>query len=560
VAGSLGAAMLLTGKAADAQVLGWVPSGSVVYGEMRLDLPGDQRAKLGEFLSKFPGFDDQAAFDTKIDETLDRLLSEGTDGEQTYTRDVKPWFDGEVGFSVGALPDVAGLREPSGAAVAESVRALLLVSVKDAALARTWFANLVTKSEAPTTTESYKGVELTLTAAEESGPKAAFGIAAGKVALLGDVNSVKGAIDTAGSGGMTTDPTFKTAVAAGIEDHVGFFFVDVKRYVEWTVDLTKSMQGEAGIPGIGMSEALLQLVPDWAALRLRFEGDALVVSGVAPHVDAVPGPRENRRSSVAEHLPPSTIALFEANDYGRTLVDSLELYRKEPSLAPYLPQIDQAFALVGGAPAALGWLGDTGLVVNRTSDGVEGGIVIVPADAEAGRRLLTTLRTFVALGGDQAGVTVRDEEHGGTTITVIDAGDASQLLGMLGGPATPTQIEAEGRVQVAYAVTDGVAVIGSSPDFVKHILDTQAGSSLASDDGFEALLKRAGESGTALGFVDLASIRELVEGFALAEIPAEKKAEYEKEFKPFLAPFDLIVTTTVLGDGIDTSKMLITVK
>ena len=32
-----------------------------MYGEVRLDLPGDQRAEIGEFLSKFPGFADQAA-------------------------------------------------------------------------------------------------------------------------------------------------------------------------------------------------------------------------------------------------------------------------------------------------------------------------------------------------------------------------------------------------------------------------------------------------------------------------------------------------------------------
>lgn len=560
IAGTIGAALLLTGDAPNAQVRAWVPSGSVVYGEIRLDLPGDQRAKLGEFLSRFPGFDDQAALDTKIDETLDRLSSEGTDGEQTYTRDIKPWFGGEVAFSLGALPDVSTFGDRSGPATGDSVRGLLLVSVKDAALARTWFLNLLTKSQVPTTTETYKDVALTLYTSDGSGPSAAFGIVGGKVALLGDITSVRSAIDTAGTAGMTADPAFKAAVDSGTGDHVGFVHLDLKSYMRWTLDLSKAMQDPSGTPGVGMSEALFGIFPDWAAGRLRFEGDALVLDGVAPHVAAMPGPTENRRSTIAQHLPATTIALFQANDYGKTLLDALDLYRSEPSFAPYLTQLDQAIGLVGGAPGAVGWIGDTGFVVNRTGTGVEGGIVIVPTDAEAGRRFMTTLRSLVVLGGGQAGVTVRDEEHAGATITVIDVGDASLLLGLFSGVATPAPIDAAGRVELAYVVTDSIAVIGSSPAFVKHILDTQAEPSLASDDRFEAIRKRVGESGTSLGFVDLASIRELVEGLAFAELPAGMKATYEKEYRPFLAPFDLIVTTTVLGDGIDTSRMLITVK
>ena len=73
--------------------------------EVRLDLPGDQRQAVGAFLSKFPGFADQAALETKLDEVLDQLVKDATDGEQTYTSDIKPWFDGELAFALGPLPD-----------------------------------------------------------------------------------------------------------------------------------------------------------------------------------------------------------------------------------------------------------------------------------------------------------------------------------------------------------------------------------------------------------------------------------------------------------------------
>ena len=79
------ATLALTGASPASTVVGYVPGDSVAYGELRLDLPGDQRQEVGEFLSKFPGFADQAALDTKLDEVLDRLLSEETDGKQTFT-------------------------------------------------------------------------------------------------------------------------------------------------------------------------------------------------------------------------------------------------------------------------------------------------------------------------------------------------------------------------------------------------------------------------------------------------------------------------------------------
>ena len=36
----------LVGRSPEATVLGYVPSGAVVYGEVRLDLPGDQRREI----------------------------------------------------------------------------------------------------------------------------------------------------------------------------------------------------------------------------------------------------------------------------------------------------------------------------------------------------------------------------------------------------------------------------------------------------------------------------------------------------------------------------------
>ena len=87
---TLAVAALLTGGTTQATVLRYVPQDTVVYGELRLDLPGDQRQAVAEFLSKFPGFADQAALESKIDETLDRLLGEASDGSRATPRTSSP--------------------------------------------------------------------------------------------------------------------------------------------------------------------------------------------------------------------------------------------------------------------------------------------------------------------------------------------------------------------------------------------------------------------------------------------------------------------------------------
>ncbi len=548
--------LVLTGSSTTSTVAGYVPADSLMYGELRLDLPGDQRQKIGQFLSKFPGFADQAALETKLDEVLDRLLSENTNGEQTFTADIKPWFDGEVAFSVGAIPTTS---DPAQAAT--ETRASLLLSIKDEAKARAWFTDVIGKSGASGTDEDYQGVKLTVfDDPNASSPiKAAFALVGGKVAVAGDVASVKAAIDTKGDSGLGKAKAYVAAQAALKGDHVGFLFMDMKRLLESSLKMTEALGSAPPV-----SQELLALVPEWVGMRFRVEGDALAFDGVYPHPATVIGTTENRANKVADYAPPSTIALVAGNDYGKGLLDTITLYRNEPSLAEAFKGIDQVAGVLGGLDAVVGWMGDTGLVVAKAGDSVEGGIVSIPADAAAGRQLLTTLRSFLTIGGSQAGITVRDEDHNGTTITIVDLGslqDLAGLAGALGGMPLPTQpgMLPTDHVEIAYAATDGAIIIGSSPDFVKHSLDAGAGASLADDARYQGLVTRAGAAHTAVNFIDITAIRGFAETMLVGASAAER-AEYEESVKPFLEPFDAFISASVLGGDVDASHMLVTVK
>lgn len=551
------ATLVLTSSQTTSAVLGYVPTDSVAYGEVRLDLPGDQRQEVGKFLSKFPGFADQAALETKLDEVLDRLVSEGSNGKQTYTKDVKPWFSGQMGFALGPIPTGSG--EPS----AKDVRGVVVLSIKDGALARTWLTSTLQEEGVSSRSETYNGAELTLFSSPKAPEmEAAFTIAGDKVAIVGDTASVKAAVDTKGSSSLAKGDAVTAAQAALTGDDLGFMFLDVKSLFEATTELAGSVTEAGGsVPPIPAS--ISALLPDWTAMRMRVEGDAVRLDAVTQHKDGTPGPDENRTNGVAGFAPPSTIALASGNDYGATLLEWVELYRDEPSLKDAFTQIDQAAGMLGGLDALLGWMGDTGIVVAKDGDTVEGGLVSVPADAAQGRQLLTTLRSFVQLSGGQgSGITVTDETYNGETITVVDLGDVSELAGMAGAmggvPLQPSGLP-DAKVKLAYVANDKVIAIGSSPDFIKHVLDAGAGASLADEGRFTGLVSRVDAQHTGVTFVDLTAIRGLVEA-SMADAPADKKAEYEESVKPFLTPFDALVSTGSVGGSNDQMHTVITVK
>ena len=549
------ATLVLTSAAPTSAVLGYVPTDSVAYGEVRLDLPGDQRQKVGQFLAKFPGFADQAALETKLDEVLDRLVSEGSQGKQTYSRDVKPWFGGQMAFAMGPLPTI----DPNAAeAAAKDARGVLLLSIKDEALARTWFTTTMSQTGVAGTSETYNGAQLTLFSSPEAPDhQAAFTIAGGKVAIAGDVASVKAAVDTNGASPLAKSAGVAAAQAALTGDDLGFIFLDTKALVEASTRLNGSL---ASAPPL--TDRISALLPDWVAMRMRVEGDALQLDGVTQHKDGTPGPDENRANGVAAFAPPSTVALVAGNEFGKSLLEWVDLYREEPALAESFAQIDQAAAMLGGLDALLGWMGDAGIVIAKDGDTLEGGFVSIPADASGGRQLLTTLRSFVQLGGGQAGFSVTDEQYNGETITVIDLGDLRNLAAMAGGagslPTDPSSLPS-GRARIAYVANDQVIAIGSSPDFIKHVLDAGAGASLADDARFKGLVGRVDAEHNAVTFLDLAAIRGLAEGL-LPSATAEERAEYEESVKPFLTPFDALISTGAVGGEVDRTHMLITVK
>ena len=278
------------------------------YAEVRLDLPGDQRAAAGEFLSKFPGFADQAALDTKLDEVLDQLVKDATNDEQTYTTNIKPWFDGELAFSVGPLPP-APAASGDGTPGPRLVRALALVSIKDQALAQAWFDAAIAKTGAKTTSQTYNGATLTVFEPTD-GVTFALAMIDGKVAAAGDIASVKAAVDTKGSSDFASEPGPKAALDSVNDDYVGFGYVALRPLLDWSNDLTKAQgSGLGGAAMEGISDTILNGRPRvdrlLAALRERRDRDGGDRASTRRRRPGRPRTAARRSSSTCRRRPSS---------------------------------------------------------------------------------------------------------------------------------------------------------------------------------------------------------------------------------------------------------------
>lgn len=529
-ASAIGFTALASAVSASA-VLPWAPSDAVVYAEVRADMPGAQRANLLAFLSKFPGFADQTNFDAKADDGLDRLVSHLTDAKHNFSTEIKPWFSGQLGVSIES-------RDPSKPSM------LVVVSVSNAAAATTWLASV---TPANAVHDPMGGIDLVESAAAPGKVPFAYALD-GSVLLAGSVDAVKLAIARGPTNALAADAGFKAARASLGGDELGSVYLDVKGYVALvsqaeTSALSKLATGTGGmkfampaIPPIDTS-----LLPGWVALRVQADSDHLVFDEAQPTLAGQPA-QASRTSAIAAELPAGTLAQVELHDVGSLAQRALGQLEKQPG-GPTAAQVDGIFKYVGGVDKALGWLGDADVAIIHDGSGFSGGIVAQTTDATASTNLFTELRNLASLGGSTAGIAIRTESYDGQTITVVSAASA-------GTTSTP-------RVELAFSQANDLVVVGVGDAFVKAVLDTKAGHSLADQPAYQRAIGLAGSSNAGQGFIDLAALRTDIEALAPK---SSRLADYDANIKPFLEPFASLAWSNSAGSDLSTTRVVLVLK
>ena len=532
---------LTAGRPSPSVAVGYMPADTMSYAEYRLDLPGDQRQKLASFLSKFPGFADQANIQPKLFEVFDRIVALASENTQTYTTDIEPWFAGLIGMGASALSVPAA----TGAAVSPLGDGTLFVAgIKDRQKATDWLKKTAGASLTETT---YNGETIYSTGGEQFSTSISFAVT-DKVLLGGSDAAVRAAIDSKGEGKLADDPEFKAAFATVTGDYLGFSYTEYRA-------LLQSLLGLAGagspLGTTTVDDEILAMVPAWQAATFRAGDDAILGEVVFPSID-FGYDAKNKRSTLIGQAPPGTVLYAEGHDIGAALTALLERFRNMPDLRDTFGQIDQSAGMIGGFEGLFGWWGDVSLVAARTSDASFGvGLMIAPTDLEAANRTAATLRSLLVLAGGGVGIEVRDVQHAGTTVTIVDFSQATT-----GTEPLPPGVKAE----IAYAVTKDVVVIGYGQSFVTDVLDAGPGKSLADDARFTDLVKRVGEENLGLSFVDVQGLRGLLEPLARQAADDTEWAFYEREIKPYIEHLDAFISSARVDGDLDRLPQVFTVK
>lgn len=510
----------------------YAPSETVTYVELRHDLPGDQRDRLARFMGHFPGFADPAAFQQKLDESLDQMLETSGSGLD-WQADVAPWFGGQIAFFTAEFNPSPG-TPPS---------VTFALSVKD----RTRLDALVQERVGGTdaTQEDHQGQPIWTVRDALNDQRVSFTVTDEVLLFSLRVEDVKQALDVRADRrqGLADDEFFLEQLAALHADRLATLYFDGRGIAEMMRDqLSSPLFGPN--PMGGMVDAVSIRVLG----ELRAEGDhlALTTRSEQPASQNLPPPVANKSTNLAEAVSGEAIFYSESRQVGQSIgwmIDQFMTSLEDSGMPVELGSIEQ---LLGTAPQEyFDFLQDVGVSAAYSDGRVEAGLIATVDDEGVARtrveRLLTFVRSMGALGG---GFDIEEREHGAATITVIEIGPA------LGG------LDEIGIGSLSVTVTNGRLFVGFG-DFVTNALDRNTADSLASRPEYSGAVQAAGTSNTGVLFVDIAALRAVAEEHL---VPESDRAEYEQDYKPFIEPLSHISAVGSNEGGITVTHVFLYVE
>jgi hypothetical protein len=524
----------------------YLPSGSLAYAELRLDLPGDQHDQLAAFMAHFPGFSDPATFDLKLNEALDRALGTDPDGDAVYATYIRPWFDGRA--SIGVPPLDAPALEPGHAPPI-----VVALGVADRSALETIIADL-RESMGPdiTWTEiDHDGVTV-VTLGGDSQPFSyaitdRYLLLSPDAALLGSsLDALSGAAPS-----LADDAAYRDAVGTHPVDHLGLFYIDTAGLLDLlTPMLLAQMGGDASQAAmLDQVQALLDTLPVTISGTARVDADHVTAEIQARPGEGTPA-LSVRATDLAARMPPDTLFYMEIRDLGATVGTAIADTR--PTIVERMGEdaLQDAQTFLG-APVEdyLDFVEDAALGVSLGARGLNAGVVASLNDPATAQERVTSLLGFVRAVAAQAdsGVTVSASQVEGTTVTTISVDPkVANLPPNL--PIVPS---------VSVAVTDSQLLIGLG-DFAADALERAPEDSLAAAPRYvEALDAAGGPANAGVTWLDLAGVVKLVSLSAGRSMGSH----YATDIAPWLEPLDVFIgAANQTVDGVLSSRAILFVK
>jgi hypothetical protein len=492
-----------------------VPANSTVYFTAYLDPAAKQKLNLRGLIDRFPAIATSADLNRKISEALDQALEE----TGLKSTDVLPW----IGTQIAVVVRYDGDKE----------LAAVLVASKDdtaamAALAKIRKGSLAGDSW---TDQQHEGTTISV-GTSETQPDLAYAftdhvaIIAQNAAIVGDV------IDTTvgKSPSLSESKDFKAAVGSLPKERLGLLYMNLKPLIERlkqefisnaTLDLTQLSSSFGQLEAFTGMGATLSAQPNGVAFDLTLALDPSKLSDDQRAAQAVPA----HQNAVLAFTPPDAYSVVAGTGFRETMKSALTEMAKDESF----PQLDQELGLTKMVDHLTG---DYGVVVSPGSDIlVADAALMVGTDDEAGMQGFLDKATTKAgntlqndFGGPQA--TWERTSHNGVTITHLAPSSASDF-----------------GFDPAYAVSGGMAILGSSVDEVMAILDAKAGGANVTTSANFAAALPGGSANSGMLYVN-------IEGIVSAyrdTLSPEDQTKFDADGAPNLAPlkaFTFITTNS----------------
>ena len=459
------AAHLLLFSAATDRAAALAPANTAVYVNVYLQPSTGQQMNLGGLIGRLPGFADDASLDEKVDQVVQNLLS-GTGID--YRERVKPWLGDQI--ALAAWPTDGDPTTPTAVVIAE---------VQDREAAEAAVADLASEGGASFATETYEGVEL------QVADGSAYAFVADMLVIGQSAAGVEAIVDVQGGAeALSGRADFRSTMADLPADHLASAFMDLAALAEATE--TADQLANVGTAGAA-------LVAEQDGLRLsgsaEFDADTATSSAAA---GVAPG---SEPSSLVDWMPEDTIAELVVFGLRQALESAEEAAAETPEGQDVTSALDSfralaAFGLGIDIDADLLPLLDreVGIAITGFDGGLPSGqLLLRPEDPDAAAATLGRVVDGLtqALGATERVETIADTEV--TTLSVPDIGE------------------------VAFAVTDGIVILGLATDDVAAALEAHAdGSGLSTTDSYARTFDVAGERAGSEAFVDIGAIVELL--------------------------------------------------
>ena len=440
------------------------PANSAFYVNVYLQPSTGQQMNLSGLIGRLPGFADDASLDEKVDQVVQNLLSgSGID----YLGDIKPWLGNQV--AVAGWPGGEGLTEPIP---------VLIADVKDIDAARAAIADLVAEGGSAFTVETHEGTELQVS------DETTYAFVNEMLVAGPDAAAVRSVVDVANGGDSLVDRAdFESTMSELEADHLAAIFLDLAALGEAT----------------GTEEQLSSVTTAGAVLVA--EADGLRLSGSAPFDAASANPSDRaghalggEPSSLVDWMPESTLAEIVVFGLRQTLEDAEAAIGNVPEGEDIAGTLDTLRAL---AAFGLGIDLDADVLplldreVAIAFGGLDGElpsgqILLRPTDPDAAAASLG--RIVDNLEG--VGATRRTETSGDLEMTVVTIPETGE---------------------VAYAVVDGIIILGFSPADVVAAVDAHAsGDTLGSSESYTRTFDVAGTRAGNEAYLDVGALMELL--------------------------------------------------